>query len=256
MPRASRRAVGFVRALLHGGTAHATEGVYRIVVGERAVRLDGAEVRGLMTAGVLSGNGRECQATPTARTWLRRMLSGEDEFAQQHRTLLRSSDGQIINLEESPLARLAVATDGEEAFLSRHHVEAGERVRRMAERAQLQPRLTMSYDVAHTASGGKGGNTAAELGDLAAEARRGLALIHDVLPRDCAGVVLDVCGLLKGLQTVELERGWPRRSAKLVLRIGLDQLARHYGIGAEATGPESRRNRTWLGEGARPQRFE
>jgi hypothetical protein len=114
----------------------------------------------------------------------------------------------------------------------------------------------MSYDDARIASGSKGGNAAADIGDFAADARRALAEIHAVLPHDCAGVVLDVCGLLKGLQTVESERGWPRRSAKLVLRIGLDQLARHYGIGEAATGPVSHRNRTWQDQGARPDRFE
>ena len=48
---------------------------------------------------------------------------------------------------------------------------------------------------------------AGEITDLAADARRSVAEIHRVLPRDCAGVVMDVCGLLKGLQDVERERG-------------------------------------------------
>ena len=60
--------------------------------------------------------------------------------------------------------------------------------------------------------------------------------IHRDLPADCAGVVIDVCGWLKGLQEVERERGWPRRSAKLVLRIGLEQLAQHFGLGPYAVG--------------------
>jgi hypothetical protein len=133
-------------------------------------------------------------------------------------------------------------------------VEAGERVRKLAERAQLQPRVTMSYSAAHTA-GGKAAARPAEISDLAADSRRQLDDIARLLPRDCAGVVLDVCGLLKGLQTVESERGWPRRSAKLVLRIGLEQLAQHYGLAAVAVGRESRRARVWLGPGARPDRF-
>jgi hypothetical protein len=93
-----------------------------------------------------------------------------------------------------------------------------------------------------------------DISDLAAEARKALAEIPKILPVDCAGVVLDVCGLLKGLQTVESERGWPRRSAKLVLRIGLDQLARHYGLDPNAVGRPGR-NRAWMGQGARPERF-
>jgi hypothetical protein len=158
----------------------------------------------------------------------------------------------VINLSESPLARLATGAGGEAPYLLPHHVEAGERVRRLTERAQLQPRLTMSYSPAHSANGASSGP--ADISDLAADARKSLDDVARVLPPDCAGVVLDVCGLLKGLQTVEAERGWPRRSAKLVLRIGLEQLARHFGLDPSAVG-RSGRDRVWLGEGARPERF-
>jgi Domain of unknown function (DUF6456) len=94
------------------------------------------------------------------------------------------------------------------------------------------------------------------MSDLTADARKTLGEIARLLPRDCAGAVLDVCGLLKGLQTVEAERGWPRRSAKLVLRIGLDQLAGYFGLSSEATGPASQRDHVWLPDNARPDRFE
>jgi hypothetical protein len=255
--RAERQAVAFVRALLAGGAATPDDkGRFVIADTERRVILPNAQVRDLLAAGVLVGGPEQVRAADGARTWLRRQLLAPGEYAAQHRTLVTAADGAIINLAESPLARLATAAPGEASpFLESHQVEAGERVRRLAERACLQPRTTMSYDAAHTART-KGGNHVADLGDLAADARRALAEIHTILPRDCAGVVLDVCGLLKGLQTVENERGWPRRSAKLVLRIGLDQLARHYGLAAEATGPASRRDRAWLDAGARPQRFE
>jgi hypothetical protein len=98
----------------------------------------------------------------------------------------------------------------------------------------------------------KAGNGAGDISDLAADARRAVADIHRDLPTECAGVVIDVCGWLKGLQEVERERGWPRRSAKLVLRIGLDQLAHIYGIGPYAVGRDKGRSRHWLEDGARP----
>jgi len=90
---------------------------------------------------------------------------------------------------------------------------------------------------------------------MAADARRALAEIDRALPRDCAGVVFDVCGLLKGLQEVERDRGWPRRSAKLVLRIGLEQLAQHYGFGPVARGRAIAQVRQWMDDGARPGVF-
>ena len=97
------------------------------------------------------------------------------------------------------------------------------------------------------------GSRVGDLSDLAADARKAVAEIHQALPAECAGVVLDVCGWLKGLQEVERERGWPRRSAKLVLRIGLEQLAQHYGLGPFAIGKETAPSRGWIGEGARPE---
>jgi hypothetical protein len=53
---------------------------------------------------------------------------------------------------------------------------------------------------------------------------------------DFAGLLLDVCCFLKGIEMVERQRAWPTRSAKLVLRLALSSLARHYGLGRVAEG--------------------
>ncbi|MEQ1769156.1 MAG: DUF6456 domain-containing protein [Devosia sp.] len=240
----------FVRALLSGESARRDGGVYVTPSGHSMARVAVAQ---LASAGIVAVEGQGCNANDATRNWLRRRMLDGDHFAGQHRELIAHGE-TTLNLAESPLSRLAAAVPGAAPFLERHHVEAGERVRQLADRAGLQPRLTMTYSAERTI--GTNRNTARELSDFATDARKALAEIHAVLPHDCAAVVLDVCGLLKGLQQVEAERGWPRRSAKLVLRIGLDRLAEHFGYAPGAIGPENTRPRRWLGEGARPEIFE
>jgi hypothetical protein len=257
MPTFRPREVGFVRALVSGAIAHReAERFVAVSAGGTKVTVEEADVSALQSQGVLEGNGVRCWAAPAARGWLRRAISEADGFAAQHRHVMTTIDGRLLNLAESPLSRLAIpGPDGAPPFLAPHQVEAGERIRRLADRAHLQPRVTMSYDAAHTAAG-SGSGTGSEMTDMAAEARRQLSVVMRALPADCAGVVLDVCGLLKGLQTIEIERGWPRRSAKLVLRIGLEQAAKSFGLAPVAVGEPSSRRRAWREEGARPTVFE
>lgn len=242
----------FVHALLAGGIGIRSGETF--VIDGRSESVSAAAIAELISSGALDGDGRSCRANIETRGWLRRAHLGSEAFGRQHRTLTGGAEGPQVNVLESPLARLAASSGTSEAFLARHHIEAGERVRRLAERAQLQPRLTMTY--AASRMPGANQNSAVEMSDLAADARRDLAAIYRQLPPDCAGVVVDVCGLLKGLQQVERERGWPRRSAKLVLRIGLEQLAQQFGLAPFARGREHAASRGWMGDGARPLRFE
>jgi hypothetical protein len=48
------------------------------------------------------------------------------------------------------------------------------------------------------------------------------------------------------LADIQREYAWPSRSAKVVLQLSLDRLARHYGFVVEARGPARMRARTWL----------
>ena len=243
--RPSRDLVRFVRGLIAGEVGRRTDGAYATNSGRRATE---AEVWGLVQSGALAGDRQVCWAGTATAGWLKRAMLDEDGFRAQHRVEGVDREGRAINLAESPLSRLVTT---ERAFLQPHHIDAAERVRVLVERAQLRTRTTMNYSGA-TAGGKTQRNGAESITDMAVDARRTLDAIHCVLPAECAGVVMDVCGWLKGLQQVERERSWPRRSAKLVLRIGLEQVAQHFGLGPYAVGRGRAPTRSWLDEGARP----
>jgi hypothetical protein len=70
---------------------------------------------------------------------------------------------------------------------------------------------------------------------------------------DFAGILLDFCCFLKGIEEIERERSWPARSAKLVLRLALASLARHYALVETARGSAaSGRITHWGAENYRP----
>jgi hypothetical protein len=72
----------------------------------------------------------------------------------------------------------------------------------------------------------------------------------DAVGPEFGGLLLDVCCFLKSLADIERERLWPARSAKIVLQLALDRLARHYGFAAQTKGRAHAALRTWLAEGA------
>ena len=51
-----------------------------------------------------------------------------------------------------------------------------------------------------------------------------------------ADLLFDVCCHLRGLEEAERAAGWPHRSARVVLGIGLDRLAAHYGLSLTGRG--------------------
>lgn len=85
--------------------------------------------------------------------------------------------------------------------------------------------------------------------DLIVASRQRVRLALEACGPEFSGLLLDVCCFLRGLEDVERERGWPSRSAKVVLQLALDRLARHYGLRSDAsrTGAAIR---TWLADDA------
>ena len=245
----------FIKVLMRTGRADVQDGKAVVETGSgTSVSLVEAELRALEARGLVRVDAGTCTPTPDCATWLRRALAASDGFADQHRVLAPGPEGSRRDLGNSPLDKLAHHAAGG-SFLAPHHLAAGLKVCQWGARAQLRQRITMSYDPAQV-GGRRQGAGAADISDMAAEARKALGRLYRDLPRDCAEIIVDVCVFEKGLQAIETERGWPRRSAKLVLRIGLDRLAALLGLGSEAIGQPSGRRRDWRDAGFQPTRFE
>lgn len=133
-----------------------------------------------------------------------------------------------INPEESPLAMLyRRKTASGSSFISQDEFLAGERLRADFTRGSLMPSVTMRWD---RSVGGKrnGSGGMAELTDIALASRIRVERALEAVGPELNGVLVDVCCFLKGLETVERERQWPARSAKMLLKAGLAALHRHY----------------------------
>ncbi len=167
-----------------------------------------------------------------------------------HRLATETGVAQVmVNDSESPLAWLArrKGRDGR-AMIAPAQFLAGERLRADFTRAHLTPRITSSWSGIGRTRGASGG--AGDMTEVVIAARQRVRLALDACGPEFAGLLLDVCCFLRGLEDVERERGWPARSAKVVLQLALDRLARHYGLRREALGRAHAEIQTWLADDA------
>jgi len=128
-----------------------------------------------------------------------------------------------VNAAESPLGWLL-----SRGLVTRRQYDAGERLRADWERAQLAPRVTMSWDAAPVARGRGASARAPDLSGAQIEAKQrfdgAIAAagpgLSDILWRIvCAG---------EGMRDAETALGWPARAGKLVLVFALDRVAAYY----------------------------
>ena len=233
-------------------------------VGESTQVVHRSVLRQAVSLGLVKQDASGILARPEAISFLRRAklmaLPGEaiadTAYAEQHREIVADSvpvEGmrQPVrrNLADQPLAGLARLKDrAGKPFLPADAVEAGERLARDFDRGQLQPRVTARWEpqMEIRGKGERGGM--ADLTDMAAAARHRVGEAADAMGPELAGVALDVCCFGKGLELVERERGWPVRSAKLMLRTALMALARHY----TPPAPQRRFSHRWGAEDYRP----
>ncbi|WP_417724104.1 DUF6456 domain-containing protein [Salipiger sp.] len=130
-------------------------------------------------------------------------------------------------VSESPLQGLARRRDKDGTpFLSEELVRAGERLREDFELAQIGHRAAQNWDQFLTAGLHLGLVTGQGRGSEGARQRLSGALRE--LGPGLGDVALQCCCYLEGLETTEKRMGWAARSGKVVLRIALQRLHRHY----------------------------
>lgn len=164
------------------------------------------------------------------------MAEAPSAFAGQHRVW---GERQVIdddgprrlryNIAESPVAVLGRRRDRDgKPFLEMPLVEAAERLREDFELAQMGPRVAQNWEKFLT--GGDRGAFRADGGQGEGSARardRVAAALRDLGP-GLGDVALRVCCFLEGIEAAERRMGWAARSGKIVLRIALMRLRRHY----------------------------
>ncbi|MEV8466694.1 DUF6456 domain-containing protein [Fluviibacterium sp. DFM31] len=207
-----------------------------------------AEVMALNDWIRISGKGRISKYTITGvgRAALKRMLADAsdatgmredtDPFAGQHRHMApvcASPSGRrrrpCYNLSESPLSALARRKDKSgQPFLTDDLVAAGERLREDFEMSQMGPNVAQNWATyLNGPQSGLAGSPGG--GNATAESARGRVMAAlEELGAGLGDVVLRCCCFLEGIETTEKSMGWSARSGKVVLRIALQRLKRHY----------------------------
>jgi lambda repressor-like predicted transcriptional regulator len=198
------------------------------------------------------------EITAVGRAALKRLLDAHSEilrtggmaeaatpFADQHRdwdvrVVRDEAGGRRVryNIAESPIAVLGRRRDRDgNPFLEADMIEAAERLREDFELAQMGPRVAQNWD--RFLTGGDRGSfrpdSGVANGPVSARDRVALAL-RDLGP-GLGDVVLRVCCYLEGLESAEKRMGWASRSGKIVLRIALMRLKRHYADTYGKSGP-------------------
>jgi hypothetical protein len=171
--------------------------------------------------------------------WIRRALAQGDPFADQHRIAVRreieSGEGHVtvtVNDGESPLGWLyrRKGPDGR-SLIGDHQFAAGERLRADFTMAQMSPRMTVDL-TAPVVAGRRGARADVSVPEMVLAAKQRVTRALGAVGPGLSDLLLDVCCHLIGLEAAERQKGWPQRSAKVVLCIALDRLAAHYGTAA------------------------
>ena len=131
-----------------------------------------------------------------------------------------------FNAAESPLGWLFAR-----GLVTQRQFDAGERLRADWERAQLAPRITMSWDAAPVSRGGRGGSgDRPDLSGAQIDAKRRFDAALAAAGAGLADILWRIVCAGEGMREAETALGWPARAGKLVLTLALDRVADFYRV--------------------------
>lgn len=130
-----------------------------------------------------------------------------------------------VNMAESPLGWLFAR-----GFVTQRQFDAGERLRCDWERAQLAPKVTMTWDASPISRGRGGSAPDADPRGAQIDARRRFDAAVASAGPGLADILWRIVCAGEGMREAETALGWPARAGKLVLSFALDRIAAHYRI--------------------------
>lgn len=260
--RREKSETNLLKFLAEGGAIRIEIEADRVVLKRKdfLCRADTQTIRELASAGLLVSQDGMVAITDAGLSRLKRLSASAEPYLAQHGRISERErrrddpvDAMHVDDSESPLGWLFRRKDKQgKPMIDSAQFLAGERLRADFTRAGMTPRVTANWIAPVAQARRSGGDSLAAFTDAVIAAKERLSRALEAVGPEFSGLLLDVCCFLKGLEIVERERRWPPRTAKIVLGLALDRLARHYGICVEAKGPARAPMRAWQAPGARP----
>jgi hypothetical protein len=130
-----------------------------------------------------------------------------------------------VNVAESPLGWLLAR-----GLLTPRQFEAGDRLRVDWERAQLSPKVTMSWDAAPVSRGLGATAQQPDLTGAQLDAKRRFESALAAAGAGLADILWRIVCAGEGMRDAESALGWPARAGRLVLTFALDRVADFYRV--------------------------
>jgi len=156
------------------------------------------------------------------RLLVERSIDGEERKGARGKRPARSV---TVNLAESPLGWLYAR-----GLLTAAQFDAGERLRGDWERAQLAPRVTMSWGASPISRNRGGSAPGTEASSCQIDARRRFDAALSEAGPGMADILWRIVCAGEGMRDAESALGWPARAGRLVLTLALDRIAAYYRI--------------------------